>query len=834
MKNENQTEKVEKNDFDIDLFRFLDRVLSNLKWIIICVSFALFIAFLFNRYLDRLYKAQALINVAKDGVNPFSSSTSVNFIYGGATNKMGTLKAIIASRSHNEKVIDALNLLTTYYKVGNIKTSEAHKNQMPFIVEYDFDHIQWVDQIFDVELIDEQTFNIHIKKIKSFNLYSLVNKEKIPQYKAFINKYAEKLKEKKTYKFTQWIETPLCKFKLLLNTRQSRLQYLNTKHCQFILNTKDNLVSQMISQIKTKDSSDEHSNSSLIIVTMKGKNMDKIVDYINTSNSILTKNQLDQKNRVPENTVKFIESKLSEIRDSMAKSSERLKNVRSSDRIIDLSTQGSNALRSVVDLEMKKEDVERQLEVLRLFQGHLQWKDYKSLIAPSLAGVNDPVLVDNIKAINRLYQEQQKLSEIYDPSSKPIRELHQQISLLRAQALSAINGYIASIRSQVNGLGAQLSKIDCQVKTLPSKEQRYVEAERLYIINNQQYNQMLIKLNEALLTKQSNVSDIDIIDPAKNIGQPYISPRPTFNYVIALLIGFFLPIIYMFIREVFDNKVKVMGDVVKYISAPLIGVISESNHGNNLVVSDKPKSGIAESFRAIRSNLKFIYEKGHSKTNGLNVDEHDYNRTILITSSISGEGKTFISINLASVFALINKKTLLIGMDLRKPKIFEDFNVKNDIGLSNYLVGHATKDQVIQRTKIPHLDVLTSGPIPPNPSELLLNEALPRLINELKIEYKYIVFDTPPIGLVADAYELMKFTDTNLYVIRNNYSYRDQFQHINDKYKKGELPNLYFILNGYVHPNYGYGYGYGYGSFEEDNMIKKSWISKIKRFLGMT
>ncbi|XOD68513.1 MAG: polysaccharide biosynthesis tyrosine autokinase [Flavobacteriales bacterium AspAUS03] len=799
------------------------------------IFFALLITFLFNRYADRQYKAESLLHVAKEGINPFlSSATSVNFVYGGVNDKMSTLEAILTSRTHNEKVIDALDLLTTYYQVGTIKTAEAYKKEVPFVVEYDQDHYQWVGQTFNVEMVDDQIFKLHIKKIRNIGLYHLKSGETFLQNEDFIEKYAEKLQEEGTYKFGQWIKTPLCKFRLVFKSSKSYLQYLKNKHYQFVLNVKDELINQMIKQIQTrdKDGSDEYPLASLITVVMKGKNLNKIVDYINTSNKILTKNQLNQKNRVPENTVRFIESKLSIIKDSMSKSSEELKGVRSSDRIIDLSSQGSNALKSAVDLEMQKASVERQLEILLLFKNHLQRGNYKSLISPSLADINDPALMENIKTINGLYQEQQKLTEIYNPSVKPVQEINRRISLLKTQALSAVNSYVTGVRSQIHSLSTQLSRIDSQVRTLPSKEQKYVEAQRLYLINNQQYNQMLIKLNEALLTKQSNVSDIDIIDPAKNIGQPYISPRPMLNYAIGLLIGFFLPMMYMFAVEVFDNKVKIIDDVIKYIKAPLIGTIGESSHDNNLVVLNKTKSGIAESFRAIRSNLKFIYDKDRSEKSSVDIENPNYNRIILITSSISGEGKTFVSINLSSVFALSHRRTLLIGTDLRKPKIFSDFNIKNDVGLSNYLAGQATKEQIIQHTRIPHLDILTSGPVPPNPSELLLSEALTKLINNVRKEYKYVILDTPPVGLVADAYELMKFSDANLYIIRNNYSYRDQFLFIDDKYRRGECPNLTFILNGYTRPNYGYGYGYGY--FEEDsNMIKNHWLYKIKHYLGM-
>jgi len=181
---------------------------------------------------------------------------------------------------------------------------------------------------------------------------------------------------------------------------------------------------------------------------------------------------------------------------------------------------------------------------------------------------------------------------------------------------------------------------------------------------------------------------------------------------------------------------------------------------SNLAVFEKPKSALSESFRAIRSSLQFIYKK--QQLNG--------SKTVLITSSISGEGKTFTAINLATVFALSEKKTIVIGLDLRKPKIFEDFKLNNNFGVVNYLIGETTLEQSIQKTHIPYLDIVTSGPVPPNPSELIMSEAMSAFMNVLKEKYDYIILDTPPIGLVTDAQELVQFSDVILYVVRQNYT----------------------------------------------------------------
>src|SRR5690606_33475373 len=239
----------------------------------------------------------------------------------------------------------------------------------------------------------------------------------------------------------------------------------------------------------------------------------------------------------------------------------------------------------------------------------------------------------------------------------------------------------------------------------------------------------------------------------------------------AVMFAVILPTLFLFLKEILDTKLKGIPDIRKRTTIPFIGTIGNNIHPDDqLVVLGRPKSSISESFRALRSNLQFLYRK---KDKG--------NKTILITSSIGGEGKTFIAMNLSTILALSGKRTILIGMDMRKPKIFGDFDLNNKIGLSNYLSGAVSKEEILQNTQIEMLDIITSGPIPPNPSELLLTEDLGNLITELESVYDYIVIDTPPVALVSDAYDLMKFADATLYVTRFDYTYRGLLKNISDK-----------------------------------------------------
>jgi capsular exopolysaccharide synthesis family protein len=216
-------------------------------------------------------------------------------------------------------------------------------------------------------------------------------------------------------------------------------------------------------------------------------------------------------------------------------------------------------------------------------------------------------------------------------------------------------------------------------------------------------------------------------------------------------------------------------------------------------------------------------------------------KTLMITSSVSGEGKTFCSINIATVFALSEKKTVIVGLDLRKPKLFEEFNLNNDKGVVNYLINESSVDEITNATEIPFLDVILSGPIPPNPAELIISERLGDLMRELKQKYDYIILDTPPVGLVSDALELDQYCDVTLYIVRQNFSKKDMITLLNNRVKRGELKNTSIVLNGFENKakygtGYGYGYGYGYGNntyaegyHEKEPVV--STISKVVKWL---
>jgi capsular exopolysaccharide synthesis family protein len=283
-----------------------------------------------------------------------------------------------------------------------------------------------------------------------------------------------------------------------------------------------------------------------------------------------------------------------------------------------------------------------------------------------------------------------------------------------------------------------------------------------------------------------------------NYGYP-IAPNKKLILVVVLLLSMIIPAGIIFLKNVSKTTISNREEIAKLTSIPVLGIVGHLNKSDNLIVHHKPKSAIAEAFRSVRTNLQFF-------------GSHDKKKIILITSSVGSEGKSFFSINMASVLTMQNNRVVIVGLDLRKPKIFQDFNLSNQYGVSSYLIGKKSIDEILQKTKFENLDVITAGPIPPNPAELISKKEMQLLFDELETRYDYIIIDTPPLGIVSDAFILMNHSHINIYIIRENYSKHEFIRSLNDLYEEEKLKNICIVLNDSdFRRAYGYGYGHHYG-----------------------
>jgi capsular exopolysaccharide synthesis family protein len=410
------------------------------------------------------------------------------------------------------------------------------------------------------------------------------------------------------------------------------------------------------------------------------------------------------------------------------------------------------------------------------------------------------------------------------------------VAELEKNILESMDNIIKANEIAIQEIEKKMEDMIDSADDLLSEETQYMNFERIFSLNERFYTLLLTKKAEAAIAQASQESDYEVLDYPGVTGPP-ILPKVRKNYMLALVLGAGIPIGIIILLNYLNPYIITIEDLKKYSKIPLLGMIGHSRRESMLIVKTNPKALLAESFRKIRANLKYFSE-------GFNGGN-----TILITSSVSGEGKTFTSINLGYIYALSGKKTLLLGADMRKPAFDKFFELREEEGLSNYLAGVCNYDKLLHNVLLDDLFVIHSGTIPPNPSELLLGKRMNELMVRLKKDFDIIIIDSPPIGLVSDTIEMLKYSEVNLIIVRQNKTHKAALSGINNLYHEGKLGNCAVVYNdinysrlsysynygyGYGY-SYGYGYGYGYsygnsaGYYDEDHPEKKSFLKKLTR-----
>lgn len=793
-----------------DFKGFLIKLISHWPFFLISLIIGFSIAYYVNVRKLPDYKLDTMISI-KDDQNPFfTSNTSLVFNWGGTTDKVNTAIITLKSRSHNEKVVDNLQYYIKYQKDGKYKLVDAYK-KTPFFVSLDSTYFQLLNKPFRVHFIDSVTFKLEVVFENDGN-YSFQNYTT----KEIKSKYLEAQNFSKEYKIGQKIKQPFFNGTILPNPE---MEVAPNRSYYFKFQNFDGVVKGYMN-INIKP---ENKGSSVLRLSHTDKNKAKIVDYLNTSVRVLSDDMLERKNLFATKTIKFIDSSLANKSNELLGVEEELNDFMNKNDIYDLEQEGKEIKTKLVNLDLQKENIDRQLNYYNTLENYLITRtDYREIPAPSVAGITEESIGSSVRRIIVLAEERTNLEYSFKEGAIVFKDIDRQIDAVKEVLIENIKSSEGLLKNELISINNKIDNYENEIRKLPKEQQELLKIERRYNLSQGTYNLFLSKLSEAGMVKAANVSDVMVIDSAKDTGGGKVGPNTQLNYMMALVLGMLVPFIFVFLKVFFSTKVTTIKEIERLSKIPVLGVIGKNRTGENLAVLNKSKSSIAEAFRGIRSGLQFIYKK-----QGI-----EGAKTVLLTSSISGEGKTFCSINIASVFALSNKKTVIVGLDLRKPKIFGDFGIENKVGVVNYLIHNADLSDIIQKTQVENLDVITSGPIPPNPSELLISEQMDVLVEELKKEYDYIILDSPPIGLVSDALELTKYADATLYLIRQNYTKQGMFNYINDKYKTGEVTNISFVLNFFEEKakyGYGYGYTYGYGQGYHSDDKKDSFFQKIKK-----
>ena len=806
-----------ENQSTFDFKGFLLKIAGYWKWFLISLAICFFIAYQVNIRKEKIYGLETLISVKEESNPLFTSNTSLTFNWGGVSDEVQTITTTLQSRSHNELVVEKLQYYIDYLVQGEYNLIDAY-GAVPFELELDKKKGQLTGALISITFVSESVYELKI----TFENSSVPLIHYADASRSTTNVAVGEFK--KRFKVGQEVVLPFLNWRL--NIKDNPGFYKGNEY--FV---RFNDFDGTVSNYKGIGVRADDKGGSVLTLSMQGTNKARLVDYLNATVKMLIKRQLDSKNQFATNTIAFIDSTLVSMESQLKETGNELKSFRKDKNIIDVEDGGVKFSDRILKYDVEKDEITRKIAYYNSLRSYLKSSvDYSKLPAPSVAGIEDPNIVVNVSKLIALSAQRSEMAYAVK-SEKIFKDFDNQMLAVKNVLLENIVTAKQSLQYDLATVNSKIGASESVIKQLPEDQQELIKIKRKYDLSDNIYTTFLQERSEADIVKAANLSDIHFIDPAKDVGGGLIGPKTSVNYVLALFLGILIPLIVVLIIFFINNSIQNTEELSNLTNIPLIGVIGVNRDKTALAVYNKPKSALSESFRAIRSSLQFLYKKQ-------NVDGA---KTLMITSSVSGEGKTYCSINIATVFALSEKKTVIVGLDLRKPKLFEEFNLNNDKGVVNYLINESSVDEITNATEIPFLDVILSGPIPPNPAELIISERLGDLMRELKQKYDYIILDTPPVGLVSDALELDQYCDVTLYIVRQNFSKKDMITLLNNRVKRGELKNTSIVLNGFENKakygtGYGYGYGYGYGNntyaegyHEKEPVV--STISKVVKWL---
>ena len=525
---------------------------------------------------------------------------------------------------------------------------------------------------------------------------------------------------------------------------------------------------------------------------------------------------LEVKNQTAEKTIEFIDGQIGSISDSLRNVENNLENFRLSNRLIDLSREGTYIQNRMESYENERSALMLQRQYYVYLQEYVSSRNETGdIVSPGAMGVTNGSLERLVTELATLQQQKSKLKVNISEDLPAVTSIDNGIKDVKALIAENINSSMKNLDNAIKDSDHRISLVEAELNKLPGTERRLINIQRKFDLNNTVYNYLLEKKAEAGIAKASTVSDNRIIDYAESFNSSMISPKSRQNYVMGFTLGLLIPAILILLIDYLNNKIIDKKDIEKGTKAPVIGFISHNNLKTEIPVNEKPGSTLAESFRSVRTNLKYFIKETK-------------NPVISVSSTISSEGKTFVSANLAAIIASNNKKVLLVGLDLRKPRIHKIFGINNDTGITNYLIGQEKFENIIFKTEVENLWYAPSGPVPPNPAELIDSPEMKEFITKAKKQFDYIIIDTPPVAIVTDALLVSPFTDLYLFVVRQRYSSKNTLELIEELRINGNIKNIGIVINDISLTGYygyglrygysaGYGYSYGYNYYGHGN-----------------
>ncbi len=766
---------------ELSIKEILD-ILSNYKWSIIVITMVItMLSYLTTYFKPSIYVSSATIKV-KGREKSNSNDVINNTLNTESTKDVHEEITLLKTYKMNKASLEKINYSVQYFKNVAYKTVEIYNKESPI-------------EINNVKILDSSILGKHITLIPHKTGYDLVYKKtyKIKLKQKLFNTKEFEFKTLKNLKFDKIIRTP---YFVLSVQKKSKI----TNPIEFSLQgegeqrRRDIFESIIRNRLIVKQL---EKDTSLIQINFEDTLPKRANLYINSLIENFINYSIENKNTQNKKTLEFITKELRNLKRELKTSEEKLEIHQINYNIANPSSQANLYIKNLSDIDIEISENKLKQQLISNLIDFVQNNYNMSSIAPSIEKLKDSSTLKLIAQLQDSQLEEEKLAEEYTDEYPKLKTLRKTIVITIGRIENNLKSLQKNIDYQNLNLLQRKNKYEQEMNSLPSKERELVNIKRNYEVKSKMYEYLLKKQAENKIIQLATFSNYQVIDKAYSSKVP-IRPKRFLSIVLGFMLGLLMGSILAFIRHHKNHYIINKYDIEKSTSLPIYGTIPYFKQKKyKISLYNKLKSPFSEGLRTLRTNLQFIAQKKEGVI-------------ILITSTIAGEGKSTITANLATILEMAKYKTIVVNFDLRKPTLHKFFDLDNSKGVINYLRGESMLNEIILSTEFAHLDVIPSGPIPSNPSELIFSKELPKLFEKLKDMYEYVLIDTAPMGIISDTKILMQYADLNLIIVREDYAKKEFIDTLEEMIKTHDFKNIGLILNASKAKGGEYGYGYSY------------------------
>ena len=737
-------------------------------WFVLAIGLCLTCAFFYLKYATPIYKITStlLIEDDKKGDGMLKGTAFSDLEMFRTTKTVDNEMEVLRSKDLIAKVIKSLDMDVSYFVDGTFNKKELYGKQLPVkITIHNVKNPAYKKKKLVIRVVDEDSYLLIDSGIqKLYRFYQIVSR---PEYTISVNKGPA---------FNKYTDDIHFKF----NNVKSLTESYNMARLNIVPVVKD---------------------ANTIIISLEDAVPQRGVDFLNTLIAMYNLRDVNQKNIIARSTINFIDNRLKYLTKDLSQVELDVENYKQQNRVTNITADAQLSLQNSGTYDQQLSVADVQLNIVSSLEGYLNQPDEEFSLVPSSLGLKDATLIALTNRYNELQLQRQQLLHTANDKNPLVVNITEQLVKVKANMKESLKNVERGLAVEKRNIVSKYNTLDSRIRDVPAIERGLIERSREQGVKQSLYHYLLQKREETALSISATIPTSQVIDKPSVNSIPE-SPKGQLIYLGALLAGLIIPASLIYCKDKLNFKVQDKNDVELIPGARILGELTHQGDKNALVVSRGSRTTISELFRYIRNNLRFMGTENR-------------NQVLMITSSVQGEGKTFFSINLGATLSLTDKKVVLLEFDLRKPDLMNNLKLKQDKGITNFLRSeNMNVDKVVYPSHIiPNLSVIPCGPIPEDPSELLMSPRMDDLFNQLRERFDYILIDTSPVGMVSDAFSLAPYADSSIYLVRYNFTSKVQLKVLEDIYENKRFNNPMVVFNDAKVNNSAYGYGYGkYGT----------------------